>query len=417
MITQDLSRASAENMMNLNIRPVVSALRRNRTGAILVALEIAIALAVMVNSAWIVAQRFAEIEKPTGIDQRDIFVIAVAGLTSHFNAGAAERDDLTYLRSLPGVVAATGSSAVPFGKEGQGGSVSTRPGTQNDAVKMRSMQVDDQALKTLGVRIVAGRNFNASEIRPVSHELFFNEPEVLITQSLARRLFPDGNALGKPIYEGGNTPETVVGITSDFISSVYGKVSYNVVLYPQAAGNYGAYFCLVRTRPGRTIPLMQTAVRHMANSNLDRTIFFAHPLAYYKAQLDAQNRHTAGFLLTVTILILSVTCLGIFGLTTFNVSTRTKLIGTLRAVGARKRDVVWRFMVENAIILVVGAVVGCVLALGTADWLSVQYQLPRLDLRYLLIGVLAMAAIGQLAAWRPARRAASVPPSVATRNV
>lgn len=403
--------------MNLNVRPVVAALRRNRTGAILVALEIAIALAVMVNSAWIVAQRFAEIEKPTGIDQRDIFVIAVAGLTTHFNMAATERDDLAYLRNLPGVIAATTSSAVPLATEGQGGSVSTQPGRRSDSIDMRSMQVDEQALKTLGVHIVAGRNFSAAQIKPVSHEFSLNASEVLITQSLAHRLFPDGNALGKPIYEGNNSPEIVVGITSDFISSVYRTPTYNVVMYPQTPGNFGAYFCLVRTRPGKTVALMETAVKHMANSNLDRTIFFAHPLGYYKEQLDAQNRHTAIFLLTVTILILSVTCLGIFGLTTFNVSTRTKLIGTLRAVGARKRDVVARFMVENAIILIAGAVAGCMLALGTADWLSVQYQLPRLDLRYLGIGVLAMAVIGQLAAWHPARRAASVAPSVATRTV
>jgi putative ABC transport system permease protein len=405
-------------MMNLNVRPVLSALRRNRTGAILVALEIAIALAVIVNSAWIVAQRFAEIEKPTGLDQRDIFVVAVAGLTSHFDMGAAERDDLAYLRNLPGVVAATASSAVPFAKEGQGGGVSIHPGPRSDSIGMRSMQVDEQALKTLGVRIVAGRNFSATEIRPVSHDIFLNQPEVLITQSLAHRLFPNGDALGKPIYEGSNSPETVIGITSDFISSVYPPpASYNVVMYPQAPGNFGAYFCLVRTRPGRTVPLMETAVRHMANSNLGRTIFFAHPLAYYKEQLDAQNRHTAIFLLTVTILILSVTCLGIFGLTTFNVSTRTKLIGTLRAVGARKRDVVLRFMVENSIILAAGAFVGCILALGVGDWLAVQYQLPRLDLRYLATGIVSIAVIGQLAAWQPARRAASVPPSVATRTV
>lgn len=403
--------------MNLNVRPVLSALRRNRTGAILVALEIAIALAVMVNSAWIVAQRFATIEKPTGIDQRDIFVIAVAGLTSHFDIGTAERDDLAYLRSLPGVLAATGTSAVPLSKDGQGGNVSIHPGPRSDSIYMRSMQMDEQALKTLGVRIVAGRNFDAAEIKPVSRDLFLNAPEVLITQSLARRLFPNGDALGKPIYEGTNSPETIVGITSDFISSVYGPQTYNTVMYPQTPGNFGAYFCLVRTRPGKTAALMATAVKHMANSNLERTIFFAHTLEYYKEQLDAQNRHTAIFLLTVTILILSVTCLGIFGLTTFNVSTRTKLIGTLRAVGARKRDVVSRFMVENAIILAAGAVTGCILALAVADWLSVQYQLPRLDLNYLGIGVLAIAMIGQLAAWQPARRAASVPPSVATRTM
>lgn len=123
------------------------------------------------------------------------------------------------------------------------------------------------------------------------------------------------------------------------------------------------------------------------------------------------------FLTTVTALILAVTCLGIFGLTAFNVSTRTKQIGTMRAVGARKRDVITYFMTENAMILAAGILLGCILALGVGSWLSSAYDLPRLDLTYLALGVAVLAAIGQLAAWHPARRAAAVSPSVATQTI
>src|SRR6185312_7673411 len=143
----------------------------------------------------------------------------------------------------------------------------------------------------------------------------------------------------------------------------------------------------------------------------------AHTLDYFKGQLDSENRNMAIFLVAVTALILAITCLGIFGLTTFNVSTRTKQIGTMRAVGARKRDVVSHFLLENAIIVALGVLVGCTLTLGVGYWLSRAYGMPRLDLYFLAAGVFILAAIGQLAAWQPARRAASVPPSVATRTV
>jgi putative ABC transport system permease protein len=116
-------------------------------------------------------------------------------------------------------------------------------------------------------------------------------------------------------------------------------------------------------------------------------------------------------------MILGVSCLGIFGLATYNVSTRTKQIGTRRAIGARKRDIIAYFMVENAFVLSAGVLAGCVLALATGYWLSTQYALPRLDLYYLVGGVLFLWLVGQLAVWQPARRAASVPPSVATRTV
>ena len=404
-------------MMSLNVRPVLSALIRNRTGAALVALEIAIALAVMVNAAWIIAQRVQQIESPSGLEVRDTFALGFSGVRSDSDLGTAQREDIAYLRSLPGVVAASVTSSVPFSRYGQGDSISSQPGPRAPAVDERSLQVDETALQTLGLRLVAGRNFNAGEIQPLSHELFAAPPEAIVTESVARELFPGGNAVGKPFYLDGNVPVTIVGVTNDFVGSVWGAPSYNTVLYPQTPGTYGVYFCLVRTQRGRTAALMQTALRQLATSNPDRVVFVAQTLEYYKQLVDAESRNMVIFLTLVTALILAVTCLGIFGLTTFNVSTRTKQIGTLRAVGARKRDIVAHFLVENAIVLIAGALAGCTLTLGVGYWLTDQYQLPRLDLHYLAIGVLGLAAIGQLAAWQPARRAASVPPSVATRTI
>ena len=406
-------------MMNLNVRPVVTALSRNRTGAILIALEIAIALAVMVNAAWIVAQRIQQIEAPSGIDARTIFALGVARLSSHSDLGAAQREDLAYLRGLPGVVAASATSSIPLSPYGQGTSVSPDPGAQAPQTWTRMTEADEATLKTLGVHIVAGRNFSATDIRPLSQTLFQTYPEVIITQSLADKLFPGGNALGKPIYSGDNTPMTVIGITSNFIPSVQPSASpaYDVLLIPQTAGDFGLYFCLVQTRPGMTATLLHTAERHLASSNPDRVLFLAQTLVFYRQRLDAENRNVVIFLTLITTLILCVTALGIFGLTAFNVSTRTKQIGTMRAVGARKRDVVAHFLIENAIVLFAGAIVGCTLALAVGHWLSDQYQLPRLDLHFLAIGIVGLAVLGQLAAWQPARRAASVPPSVATRTV
>ena len=406
-------------MMNLNVRPVLSALSRNRTGAILVALEIAIALAVMVNAAWIVAQRIAQLEAPSGIDARDTFAIGVSSLTSHSDLAAALREDLAYLRSLPGVVAVAATSSVPLSRYGQGTTVSPDPGEQAPMTSTRAMEMDAATLDTLGVRIVAGRNFSAADVLPPAKGFFQSYPQVLITQALADKLFPGGKALGKPIYSGDNTPMTVIGITSNFIPSVPESTlpSYDMLMFPQVPGNFGVYFCLVRTRPGETAALLQTALRHLAISNPDRIIVLAQTLEFYRQRLDAGNRNVVIFLTLVTALILCVTCLGIFGLTTFNVGTRTKQIGTMRAVGARKRDVVAHFMVENAVVLIAGALVGCTLTLGVGHWLSEQYQLPRLDLHFLAVGIIGLAVIGQLAAWQPARRAASVPPSVATRTV
>lgn len=404
--------------MSLNVKPVVSALRRNRAGAMLVALEIAIALAVMVNAAWIVAQRVQAIETPTGIDYRDMFAIGVDGVTGDFKPSAAEQADLAYVRSLPGVIAASITSGVPLAPNGQGDYFWRNPGQRGPMVNPRTMEMDENGLKTLGARVIAGRNFTAADIVPYSNDYSTVAHEALITQSLARKLFPGGDALGKALYTGSDDLVTIIGITNDFMGSVVrSDPSYDTLVFPQTPGVNGFYYILVRTVPGKTQSLMQAAVDHIAPSSLDRVVTFAHPFDYFKQRLDAENRNVVIFLTTITALVLAVACLGIFGLTTFNVSARTKQIGTMRAIGARRRDVVAHFMIENAIVLIAGVLVGCTLALGVAYWLTAQYQLPRLDLVYLAVGVIGVAIVGQLAAWQPARRAASVPPSVATRTV
>jgi putative ABC transport system permease protein len=115
--------------------------------------------------------------------------------------------------------------------------------------------------------------------------------------------------------------------------------------------------------------------------------------------------------------MLAVCCLGVFGLTAFNVSSRTKQIGVRRAIGARRRDIVVHFMMESALVLAAGVALGSVLALAVGQWLSDHYAEPRLDLAYVLAGMVTLWIVGELAAWQPARRAAGVPPSVATRTV
>jgi putative ABC transport system permease protein len=189
---------------------------------------------------------------------------------------------------------------------------------------------------------------------------------------------------------------------------------YNLVLIPRLPA--GTTY-LVRTAPGRRDAVMREVEDHLAASNPDRVIEDVHTLDFFRRLLYMQDRNMAIFLLTVTTLLVAISCIGVFGLVTFNVARRTKQIGTRRAVGARRADIIRYFMVENALITTAGVLTGCALALGAGYWLSTRLLLPRLDLYYLVGGVLLLWSISQLAAWHPARRAATVPPSVATRTV
>ena len=405
--------------MSLNVRPILSALLRNRTGAVLVAVQIALALAILVNAAYVVKQRIDLLMAPTGIDDHNMFAIEFEGFTQHYNFDASLNEDLTYLRGLDGVVSASAANNVPEGGSGSSFFFYKSPDRHSgDAVWAAMYEMDEQGLKTLGAHLIAGRAFRKEEIMPPmtpQNELRVFPP-IIVTEALAQTLFPDGNAVGKVTYDPLGRPVTIVGV----VANMQGphrleQFKQLVFIAAQLPKVFGLVY-LVRTKPGQRDNIMRIATEHLKKSNTDRVIEATRSIDTYRQRTYQSDRITAIVLTFVTCLLIAVAALGIFGLATFNVSTRTKQIGTRRAVGARKRDIVRHFLVENGLITSAGILIGCALALGVGYELSIQYKLPRLDLYYLVGGVVVLWVIGQLAAWQPARHAATVPPSVATRT-
>jgi putative ABC transport system permease protein len=329
---------------------------------------------------------------------------------------SAEREDLGYLRALPDVAAATITTGEPLTNNGTSTTLGRNPDATGTQVPTSEISLDEQGLRALGVPLVAGRDFRAEEVTSDTGAAQRGSA-IIVTESLAHALFPGGHALGGIVYEFANQPLTIIGITRDFMGPQLGDPAYHVCIVPQLPGTYGFYHLLVRALPGRRDAVIRAAQHHIASAHSDGGVAFTHTLADSQRQLTAAGRNMALFLSAVTALMLAVCCLGVFGLTAFNVSSRTRQIGVRRAVGARKRDIVVHFLGESALILGAGAVLGTVLALALGQWLSDHYGEPRLDLACVLAGVVTLCAIGQLAAWQPARRAASVPPSVATRTV
>jgi putative ABC transport system permease protein len=121
-------------------------------------------------------------------------------------------------------------------------------------------------------------------------------------------------------------------------------------------------------------------------------------------------------LVTMMALLLLVTASGIVGMASLWVSQRRKQIGVRRAIGARQRDILRYFLVENLMVTTLGIVVGVGLALALNQLLVSQLEVARLPVQYLPLGMLALWALGLLAAFGPAWRASRIPPAVATRS-
>jgi putative ABC transport system permease protein len=241
---------------------------------------------------------------------------------------------------------------------------------------------------------------------------------------LAQRLFPNGSALGKTIYVSSNhKPSTVIGVTDTLQSHMtavrYPDFAYNAVLVPARLSSDSTYY-LVRARPGQLADAMRDTPKALYAQNRMRIIsakdgvmtFAEVRKRFYKGDLGM-----AILMGIVSIVLLAITAAGIVGLTSFWVGQRRKQIGIRRALGASRYDILSYFLTENLLIGSVGVLIGAVLAYGINLWMVTQFEMARLSLGYVLMGMLALLLLGQGAVLAPARRASRVSPVEATRSV
>src|SRR5690348_5752630 len=198
----------------LQIKPILAALKRHKAGTVLIALQIALTLAIVCNALFIIRQRTEHLSRPTGMTESNLLTVANRWV------GANDKDtpslgktDLETLRRMPGVVDATMSNSYPLRGGGWSTSVNIRPEAKKEMAHTTLYFSDDHALGTMGLKLVAGRNFQPSEIEWVDAKEFQTTPVVIVSKPLADKLFPKGDALGKPIYHSGRTePSTIIGI-------------------------------------------------------------------------------------------------------------------------------------------------------------------------------------------------------------
>lgn len=413
--------------------PMLATLRHHKAGVILIALQIALTLAIVCNALFIIGQRIERMTRPTGIDGRDLFVVSQRWLDVPANEGDKAADildtrllaDLTTLRKLPDITAVAPVNSVPlFGAGSRGGLVFVRPNQRGANSAVTLFFSDDQLFRALGLRVIAGRAFTPADV----HHRTYRSTKVvsstaIITRALAEKLFPSGNALGKRIYFGSEpNGVTIVGIVDRMESSMtFSSVSpyaFNAVIRPTRL-DYSISRYAVRTKPGRMQAAMREARKALYRANPLRVIGDDGiiPFADVRANAYRADRSMAILMGLICTVLLCVTAAGIIGLTSFWVGQREKQVGVRRALGARQRDILHYFQVENLVVAGGGAVLGVLLAVGLNLWLVTHYELARLPIAYVLAGSGVVLALGQAAVFVPARRASGVPPAVATRRV
>jgi putative ABC transport system permease protein len=404
----------------MQLHPILSAMRRNKVGATLIGVQMAITLAILCNGLFIIQQRVALSHRPTGADEANIFVMPNQWVGKPADLGARLQADLAALRGLPGVVDAFATNSYLLSNGGSSEGVYLNVDQKESTAQTAVYFADVHGLNSLGLKLIAGRNFNSDEI--VDRNGYNDQTPfsaVIITRGLAEKLFPGKSALGQSIVtKPENRTIPVIGIVDrlqvPWVETWSAKFNDNSIIEPfRFVDPYSFY--IVRTQPGQLAAVLKAAEKKLFEVNGGRVMEKIVSLTQARAEAYKDDRGLAVILAVVCAALVAVTAFGIVGLTSYWVAQRRRQIGIRRALGATRNGIVRYFQTENFLIAAAGATLGIALAVSANLWMVSTFEMERLHVSYALVGALIVLLLGQAAVLWPALKAASIPPALATR--
>jgi putative ABC transport system permease protein len=409
----------------MEIKPILSALLRNKTGPVLVALQVALSLAILANALFIVNERRAVAARPSGIaDEHSVFYFEVR----HLNNDGPERRLATVkreadvLRSVAGVVSVAMTTQMPMSRSGTNNSI-TADRKQERELAISSVYIaPDSLVKTLGLRLVEGRDFLPQEVMDMNEQESQDIPKVaIITKAQADKLWPGASALGKTFYFGSGEDALamqVVGVVERLQTTpaqVGEAGEMSTILPARLYGGPNTMYA-VRAEPGQRERVMKEAEAALRASSATPLIVRAKTVDDDRKERYRSDVALSWMLVTVSVLLLLVTCSGIVGMASLWVTQRRKQIGVRRALGARRLDILRYFITENLMITSCGVFGGLLFGVALNHLLVSKLEMARLPVAYLGGGAALFWALGVLAVYGPAWRAASISPALATRS-
>jgi putative ABC transport system permease protein len=409
----------------MEIRPILSAMLKSRTGPLLVAVQVAISLAILANALFIVQQRIAASERPSGVaDERNTGYVSVRPLRklSHPEIIAEQQRQEALLRGIAGVKAVTWASQTPLSRSGSSGSVRAAETQTRESATPAQYFVHPGFISTLGLRLIEGRDFNDADVLEADPEKDAESipPGVIVTEPLARALFPnEARFVGRTFYFGteGKQSTRIIGVVERLqtTSAQAGEAGEHSVLMPLRISLPFSRFA-IHAEPGQLDRVLKEGAELLRKTAPVPVRTGARSVPEDRVSRYRNERALAWMLIAVSALLLLVTVSGIVGMTMLRVAQRRKQIGVRRALGARWRDILRYFVTENLIITTAGIAAGLLLALGLNRLLIAYLGMPRLPLEYVAVGAGALWMLGVLAVYGPASRAAGISPAIATRT-
>lgn len=404
----------------MELGPIWRALMRNKASYVLIALQIAVTMAIMVNAVGIIQERSQQMARPSGVDEENIFYLSSNIFDPDADFEAQIEADLDAIRSFPGVHNAVMSNTVPLQGGGWSEGITLEPDPDLDSTGVAIYFSDEHGIDTFGVNLIAGRNFSANEVNWHDYESDAWPPIAIVTRAMAEELFPDlaaDQTLGKTVYIHDTKPVTIIGITERMQAAwnSWSGVERSMLVPVKRGGAYARY--VIRAEPGYRDEIMPQIEEMLASMTDNRIIRGMETMQQTRQESYLLDSSMVKLLLFIVTVLTAITGLGIAGLASFSVARRTKQIGTRRALGATRPAILRHFMLENFVITSVGVAGGAILAVAINMWMVNAFGLQRMAWYLVPVAMAALWLVGQVAVYGPARRATMVSPALATRSV
>jgi predicted permease len=388
----------------------------------LVAAQVSVAVVLLAGAGLLIRTAHTLATARLGFEPQHVAIFALTpkgGGYGEADMHAYRRDLLTRVSSIPGVASASLSDSLPVQINGWAEPVFEASAARADASapKANLYFVSDDFFKTLGSAILRGRDFSPSD-GPNSQHV------VIVSQSLADRVFPEGDAVGCAISIGDAASRQnlqIVGIAQDArFGNLHERqplIAYLPIfqLSPQDASvlDWGTLEVRAHGNPLAIVPSVDAQIRALGREfdrgaeTLSRAIEINLAEERLLASLSTFFGVVAGFLALI----------GLYGLLSYAVNRRIREFGVRLALGADARHIFVSVLKEALTLLVAGIAVGVPVALATAKILA--SRLPNLsanDAASFAVAVVLVATAGLVAACAPARRASRVNPIDALRS-
>ncbi len=376
--------------------------------------EIALAL-VLAYGAGLLVKSFARLTNvEAGFTAENVMTIRVAPSEQKFSDTDVRRalysQILERVRGLPGVEAAGAIHFLPIADGGPGINYLIDPTDPESRQSSGYRVITPGYLEAMNIQVLRGRAINDGDRTG-------SEPVGLINASLAERLFPDGDAIGKSLYRtDGRTFFTVVGIAGDVRQSAVGLPPLPEIYLPLSQSDWASAMTIV-TRTEREVQEMTAELREIVHS-VDPGLPITRIVAMdaIVSQSLASPRFYGILFSVFAVLALMLGGIGVYGLVSFAVSNRSDEIGIRLALGATRGDIVRQELRTGLTMTGVGMGIGLLAAVGASRLLSsLLFEVSPFDLPVFAGTAGVLAVIALLGVSIPAIRASRIDPAMSMR--